>query len=108
MLEYIEGPTLAERLARGPLSVREALAVASQIADAIGAAHRKQIVHRDLKPSNVVLQGWSDTTSGDPRVRILDFGIAKLDVRAGARTPNQLTAADKTTATGRFSARAST
>jgi Tol biopolymer transport system component/tRNA A-37 threonylcarbamoyl transferase component Bud32 len=95
VLEYIEGPTLAERLAQGPLSVREALAVARQIADAIGAAHRKQIVHRDLKPSNVVLQGWSGATSGDPRVRILDFGIAKLDVEQ-APDSDLATVADKT------------
>ena len=79
----------------GVLSVREALAVASQIADAIGAAHRKQIVHRDLKPSNVVLQGWSDATSGDPRVRILDFGIAKLDVEQ-ATDSDLPTVTDKT------------
>jgi eukaryotic-like serine/threonine-protein kinase len=69
VLEYIEGPTLAERLAQGPLSVREALAVARQVADAIGAAHRKQIVHRDLKPSNVVLQGWSEQRSAHARRR---------------------------------------
>ena len=101
VLEYIEGPTLAECLARGPMSTLDVLAVARQVADALGAAHRKQIVHRDLKPSNVILQGWSETTSGDPRVRVLDFGIAKLDVEH-AMDEELLTATEKATAAGRI------
>ena len=56
VLELVEGPTLADRLARGPLPISEALAIARQIADALDAAHQKGIVHRDLKPSNIVLQ----------------------------------------------------
>ena len=55
VLELVEGPTLAERLRRGPLPVREALEVGRQIAEALEAAHEKGIIHRDLKPSNIKL-----------------------------------------------------
>jgi len=71
VLELVEGPTLAERLARGPLPVTEALAVASQIADALEAAHEKGIIHRDLKPGNIKVKR-------DGTVKVLDFGIAKV------------------------------
>ena len=73
VLELVEGPTLADRLERGPLPMQEALAVARQIGEALGAAHEKGIVHRDLKPANVVLQAAAD----DVRVKVLDFGLAK-------------------------------
>jgi Tol biopolymer transport system component len=70
VLELVDGTTLAERLAKGPLPVRDALAIAAQIALALETAHEKGIVHRDLKPANVVL-----TTDG--QVKVLDFGLAK-------------------------------
>jgi len=70
VLELVEGPTLADRLSKGPLPVRDALAIAAQIAEALEAAHEKGIVHRDLKPANVAL-------AGDGRVKVLDFGLAK-------------------------------
>jgi Tol biopolymer transport system component len=70
VLELVEGPTLADRLASGRVPVREALRVASQIAQALEAAHQKGIVHRDLKPSNVKL-------TADGTVKVLDFGLAK-------------------------------
>ena len=53
VLELVEGPTLAERIARGPLPIREAIALGQQIAEALEAAHDKGIVHRDLKPANI-------------------------------------------------------
>ena len=70
VMEYLEGVTLAERLARGPLPQAEALRHGIEIADALDRAHRAGIVHRDLKPGNVML------TNGG--VKLLDFGLAKL------------------------------
>jgi len=69
VMEHLEGETLAERLAKGPLPVTQALDCAIAIADALDKAHRQGIVHRDLKPGNIML-----TTTG-PK---LDFGLAKL------------------------------
>ena len=70
VLEFVEGPTLAERLARGPLPTSEALTMARQIASALEAAHERGIVHRDLKPANIKI-----TPAGT--VKVLDFGIAR-------------------------------
>ena len=70
VLELVEGPTLDERLVAGPIPVREVLAIATQIAEALEAAHEKGIMHRDLKPANVKL-----TPEG--KVKVLDFGLAK-------------------------------
>src|SRR5688572_27806432 len=55
VMELVEGPTLAERIAEGPLPVAETLAIARQVAEALEAAHEKGVVHRDLKPANVKL-----------------------------------------------------
>src|ERR1700680_2503690 len=69
IMELVEGPTLAERIARGPLPLNVALGVAKQIAEALEAAHEKGITHRDLKPANVKI-----TPEGT--VKVLDFGLA--------------------------------
>ena len=75
VLEYLEGETLADRLRRGPVPVRELLGLAIEIADALHYAHRMGVVHRDLKPENVLL-----TRQG--RAKLLDFGLAKLRAAA--------------------------
>ncbi len=77
VLEFVEGETLAQRLAQGPMPIDEALGVARGIAEALEAAHEKGIVHRDLKPANVIL-----TPGGS--VKVLDFGLAKALAVDGA------------------------
>src|SRR5260221_11603057 len=76
-MELLEGESLKDRLAHGGLPVATTILVARQIAKAVGAAHDKGIVHRDLKPDNVFLVPDSDMVGG-LRVKVLDFGIAKL------------------------------
>ena len=76
VLEYLEGQTLADRLAKGALPLDQALQIAIQIADALDWAHRNGIVHRDLKPGNIML-----TKSG---AKLLDFGLAKVTPRVVA------------------------
>jgi Tol biopolymer transport system component len=69
VMEHLEGESLAQRLARGPLPLEQALRVAVEIADALDAAHRRGLVHRDLKPGNVVLARGG--------AKLVDFGLAK-------------------------------
>ena len=70
VLELVEGPTLADRIAQGPIPLDEALPIARQIAEALEAAHEQGIIHRDLKPANIKLRP-------DGTVKVLDFGLAK-------------------------------
>src|SRR5271169_62780 len=70
ILELVEGPTLAERLAQGPIPLEEALPIARQIAEAMEFAHERGIIHRDLKPANIKIRN-------DGTVKVLDFGLAK-------------------------------
>ncbi len=71
VMELVEGPTLADRIAQGPIPVDEALPIAKQIAEALEAAHEQGIIHRDLKPANIKI-------TPDGVVKVLDFGLAKL------------------------------
>ena len=82
VLELVEGETLADRIARGPIPIDEALPIARQIAEALEAAHEQRIIHRDLKPANVKMRA-------DGTVKVLDFGLAKLH---DASTPKGSTA----------------
>jgi serine/threonine protein kinase len=77
VMELVEGPTLADRIAQGPIRVDEALSIAGEIAEALEAAHEQGIIHRDLKPANIKVRP-------DGSVKVLDFGLAKTMEPAGA------------------------
>jgi serine/threonine protein kinase len=85
VMELIEGPTLADRIAQGPIPVDDALSIAKQIAEALEAAHEQGIIHRDLKPANIKVRA-------DGTVKVLDFGLAKLaqSTVAAAANPSDL------------------
>src|SRR5262245_49130837 len=70
VMELVEGPTLADRIAQGAIPLDEVLPIARQIAEALEAAHEQGIVHRDLKPANIKVRP-------DGTVKVLDFGLAK-------------------------------
>ena len=81
VMELVEGPTLADRIAQGAIPVDEALPIAKQIAEALEAAHEQGIIHRDLKPANIKVRP-------DGTVKVLDFGLAKAMEPAGAMSPS--------------------
>jgi Tol biopolymer transport system component/tRNA A-37 threonylcarbamoyl transferase component Bud32 len=84
VMEFVPGPTLADRIAEGPLALSEALPIARQIADALEAAHDHGVIHRDLKPANIKIKD-------DGSVKVLDFGLAKAltaDAGSGAADPS--------------------
>src|SRR5580700_10346471 len=80
VMELVEGPTLADRIAQSAIPLDEALPIARQIAEALEAAHEKGIVHRDLKPANVII-----TPAGV--VKVLDFGLAAVAQSSGPPDP---------------------
>ena len=81
VMELVEGPTLADRIAQGAIPIEEALPIAKQIAEAIEAAHEQAIIHRDLKPANIKVRP-------DGTVKVLDFGLAKAMEPAPGSSPS--------------------
>ncbi len=90
VMELVEGPTLADRIAQGAIPVDEALPIAKQIAEALEAAHEQGIIHRDLKPANVKVRS-------DGTVKVLDFGLAKALEPSSAMSPGMSQAPTITT-----------
>jgi Tol biopolymer transport system component len=91
VMELVEGEDLAQRIARGPIPLDEALSIARQIAEALEAAHDHGIIHRDLKPANVKVRP-------DGTVKVLDFGLAKaIETGSGTRGPGSADAANSPT-----------
>ena len=86
IMELVEGETLAERLARGALPIEQALSIGLQMAEALEAAHEQGVVHRDLKPANVKI-------TPDEKVKVLDFGLAKLAAPESVRGQSAATPA---------------
>jgi len=115
VMELVEGPTLAERIARGPVPVAEALPLAQQLADALEYAHERGIIHRDLKPANIKLTWggappprrddrhleptFSAADVADATVKVLDFGLAKALAPDLATSAHDLEAANSPTIT---------
>ena len=84
VLELVEGPTLADRIAEGPVPIDEALPIAKQIAEALEAAHEAGVIHRDLKPANIKVRE-------DGTVKVLDFGVAKVATEPDTSGTNDAT-----------------
>ena len=85
-MQYVEGETLDARMRRTPLELRESLAIAVQIVDALAEAHAHGILHRDIKPANIMV-----TARGEAKV--MDFGLAKHDAAEAARGESETVSA---------------
>jgi Tol biopolymer transport system component len=81
VMEFVEGEDLSQRIARGAIPIDDALPIAKQIAEALGAAHEQGIIHRDLKPANIKVRP-------DGTVKVLDFGLARVGESAAGSSPN--------------------
>lgn len=90
VLEYLVGESLAQRLQRGPLPLEEALRIARQAASALDAVHREGIVHRDLKPDNIFLVPAGPESGAPEQVKLLDFGISKVQGSQTVKTQEQV------------------
>src|SRR5262245_61499171 len=99
VLELLEGETLAERVARGPIPIAEALHIAIQVCEAIEAAHEKNVIHRDLKPANIKF-------AADGTVKLLDFGLARIfetgPIADGSSGPTLITSHDAVLGTAAY------
>jgi serine/threonine-protein kinase len=85
IMELLEGETLSRRIARGPMAQSEVVTLGSQAASVLEAAHRAGIIHRDLKPDNLFIVNNQETPTGE-RIKVLDFGIAKLSSSGAAKS----------------------
>src|SRR5262245_14764553 len=91
-MEFVEGPTLADRISGGPIPIDEALPIAAQIADALESAHDHGVIHRDLKPLNIKVRP-------EGSVKVLDFGLAKAVAPASGAAPGGVSAYSPTITT---------
>lgn len=87
VMELLKGRSLSETIAAGPIRLRRALKILRQVCDALGAAHQVGVIHRDVKPDNIFL---TERAGQRDFAKVLDFGVAKLDPKMGATTPNTI------------------
>ena len=100
VMEYLEGETLAARLAKGPLPYDAVVRHAIEISDALDRAHQQGVVHRDVKPSNIMLTESGARSASLPQAKLLDFGVAKLQGRDAAASGAALLAVEPGALTG--------